>query len=448
MTGAIRSMVARRLVLALLFFGLGNLAVAAQDRSKSIVTDDWELVERIDLPNGMVQLRVKPKDPAMISGPVGTKAAPTVATAVPAVAPPAAKPSITTTLADLIGADLSVPSSPAMAVLGMTGTEVQRPAFPRDFAASLVRGFDSQGKAKNAIALDIVPVALFAPKMIVTKHDYATDYVTQLMARTTVSLASSQVEGDSDASQLAAGIRVGLYDKADPGLYAAKTANCIKEELLNIPPNPDPLDLSDKWYTKFKDSANKTCRLAALEFDLWAKPALYVGYAQGWYSASGAVKDADSSAKALWASYSTGFGRTSEEAENGEKADNVRTLLQLYLARRLDERVEDPADADQLVREDRSELIARVRFGKKKWHGYIDGGFARVNTAGAGNQNVRRLGLGFEYQLRDDLWLVAGSVRETGFVAGDRKLVSTGLRFGQAPTAILAPTADPVAATK
>jgi hypothetical protein len=416
---------ARLWALAVLLLVHAGLAAAATDPAKPIVNDDWEVIERIELPAGVIQLRVRAK--------VASK--PEQAKEIPATA------AIVDSIKQIVGADLSVPSSPAMAVLGMTGTEVQRPAFPRDFAASLVRGFDKNGKTKNAIAIDIVPAALFFPGSIVSTVHYKDDYLTQLLARTTVSLASAHVEGDSQASQMAAGVRIGLFDMADPGLYTAQTAACVIAHMRKLPVRMGPGKglAQPEAYAEFKEAANKTCRLNVTEFDLWAKPALYAGYAQGWYSSSGAIKDAGGSAKSLWMSYSIGHGRTRAEIENGEKTDQVRALLQVYLARRLNERAKDPVVAGQLVREDRSELIARVRFGKEKWHGYLDGGLARVNSAGVGTEQVRRLGLGFEYQLRDHLWLVAGSVRETGFAAGDRVLVSTGLRFGQTPVSILAP---------
>lgn len=109
----------------------------------------------------------------------------------------------------------------------------------------------------------------------------------------------------------------------------------------------------------------------------------------------------------------------------------------------LKERVELPGASGRLVREDRSDLVARIRFGKANWHGFVDAGAARARTAGAANESVRRIGPGAQYQLREDIWLVVGAVRETGFATGGRHLVNTGLRFGQADAAQIGNPGEP-----
>jgi hypothetical protein len=176
------------------------------------------------------------------------------------------------------------------------------------------------------------------------------------------------------------------------------------------------------------------CNLDVLVADLWAKPALYVGYAHGWHSETTSVRDASGSAKAFWASFSVGLNpRSEKEVKEGGGNERLRSLLQLYLARKIDTRIGNPSGADDFVREDRSEFVARLRFGKVKWHGYVEAGAARTRTAGLERDSIRRIGFGIEYMLRDDLWLVLGSMRETGFSDGTRSLINTGLRFSQVP---------------
>lgn len=398
--------------------------------------------ERIDLQDGSA----RPEATADAARVAPANAAAAQDGTIPAAPPPSPAPASGTAkadaspigpLEDVVAVDLAVPSSPAMAVIGMTGTEIQRPAFPRDLVTSLLRGVDKDGKTKNALAIDVAPIALFFPQTIIGGQIYEHDYWMQLRARTTLSLAASQVENGNGASQLAAGLRFGLFDKADPGLYWNKMSKCVTDRIEQIPLPTGRTTEDTPAMAEAITRINKECAVEQQVTDLWAKPALYVGYAQGWYSDSGSVKDATSSAKALWASYSIGLNpRTQTEVRTGTPAGTPRVLLQLYLARKLDDRVKNPSGADNFVREDRSEVITRVRFGKARWHSFVDAGVSRVRTAGVASENVRRLGFGVEYQLRDDLWLVLGSVRETGFAAGGRNLISTGLRFGQVPKAV------------
>jgi hypothetical protein len=345
--------------------------------------------------------------------------------------PVSADTPIADAIKDGLSVDLSVPSSPAMAVLGMSGTEPQRPAFPRDFALSVMRGFDKDGKTKDALAIDIVPAALFFPETIVGGALYKQNYLMQLQARTTVSLAASRVEGSDSASQLAAGIRIGLIDHADPGRHYEQVRACVNKAIANVPLPHGPTTKDSPEAAAVLAAANE-CAPDKVVRDLWAKPALYVGYAQGWRSDSGSVRDARRQVKALWGTFSIGLNGRNDKMKADAPPPAIRALLQLHLSRKLGDR---PLDANAAPAEDRSELIARIRFGKEKWHGFIDGGKARVSSAGMTTENIRRIGYGVEFQVSDTLWLVVGQVRETGFASGDRKLLSTGLRFGQAPKA-------------
>jgi hypothetical protein len=433
----------RDIIIAIGLAIAASMPLRAATAPPMIVNAEWEQVEYIELPDGTVQVRARRKTVAGLAVATAIPQTSTGQPSTPALTPPPAKKEIAAkassdkqtivdSLKQTLAVDLSVPSSPAMAVLGMSGTEIQRPAFPRDFASSLVRGFTKDGKAKNALAIDIVPVALFLPGSLIGGEQYERSYWMRLKARTTVSLAAAQVEASKPASQLAAGIRLGLVDYADPGLYWRKTRDCVNAAIATTGIGPGKTLVDTEDVAGAVAQANK-CTGETVVADLWAKPALYAGYAQGWYSDSGAIKDSSGSAKALWASLSVGIPRSQAQRDSG--ADYMRILFQLHLARKLDDRTKDPAGGELLVREDRSDAILRLRFGKERWHAFIDGGLSRVTTAGLPSERIRRIGLGVEYQLRDDLWLVVGSVTEKGFAAGDRNLVNTGLRFGQLPKA-------------
>lgn len=377
-----------------------------------------------------VQIRVRPK----------TRLAATAeATATPPVQGETTTgpdgPALTKALQDWLAVDLSVPASPAMAVLGVAGTEIQRPAFPRELAASLVKGFDKDGKNRDAFAIDVVPASLWFRSSITGGDPYKGSHWMQWLARTTLSLGASKVEDTTAGSQYGAGVRIGLIDGSDPGHFWQLKESCLRPVIENTPITKGRLSdgsrtVTDSWVGEIE----KNCKLAKLVPDLWAQPALYVGYAQGWHSDTKSVRDASGNAKAFWATYSIGLNpRSKTDLALGQGTDRVRALLQLYLARKIDESIANPNGNGDFVREDRSEFVARLRFGKVKWHGYVEAGAARTRTAGLDSEAIRRVGFGVEYMLRDDLWLVVGSMRETGFRDGTRSLINTGLRFSQVP---------------
>lgn len=348
-----------------------------------------------------------------------------------------AQPAISKLINDRLAVDLSVPASPAMAVLGVGGTEIDRPAFPRDLAASLIKGFDKDGKNRDAFAIDVVPASLWLRSSIIGGEKYDKSPWKQILARTTLSLGAAKVEDTKDGGQYGAGIRIGLYDDSDPGLYWAQKDECLKKIWEKIPLTSEQVPDGGPVLVKIPQQAATACALDMLVADLWAKPALYIGYAQGWHSDTASVRDASGSAKAFWASFSVGLNpRSSAEVQQGGGSDRVRGLVQLYLARKLDERITNPAGTDDFVGESRSELVARLRFGKVKWHAYAEAGVARTRTAGLERESIRRTGFGVEYMLREDLWLVLGSMREAGFRNGTRSLINTGLRFSQVPKAL------------
>jgi hypothetical protein len=401
-------------------------------QTSPVVSGEWDEIERVVLQDGTVQIRVRPK-PAPAAALALTPLEKVDTKSLSSAEEYGAV--LVNALRERLAVDLSVPASPAMAVLGISGTEIDRPAFPRDLAASVIRGFDKDGKNRDAFAIDIVPASLWFRSSVIGGDQYINhSWTMQVLARTTLSLGAAKVEDSSEGSQYGAGIRIGLIDRSDPGLYWVAKEDCVRPFLQKQSVEAGRVTGGSRTITQdwIKDIQVK-CKLDNLVADLWAKPALYVGYAQGWKSDTRSVRDASGNAKAFWASFSAGLNpRTEIEVANGASG-RTRALLQLYLARKIDERISNPTGADNFVREDRTEFVTRLRFGKVKWHGYVEAGAARTRTAGLERESIRRVGFGVEYMLRDDLWLVLGSLRETGFRDGTRSLLNTGLRFSQAP---------------
>ena len=343
-------------------------------------------------------------------------------TAQPAAGAASAPLTVHDVLTTRAAADLSVPASPAFAILGLTPTSIQRPGSVRELMAAATRGFDKDGKVKNGLAIDIAPISLLARERIVGGDRYRDSSVTQALARTTVSLGTAESGG---GSQLAWGVRVGIWDQGDPGLFAGKLAKCVRgsNPFGGAPPSGPVVTEPTKAEQEATQRAIADCAVPKLVEDLWAKPALYVGFGQSWYSGSGSVKDKLPAVKAMWATYSI-----------GRSVAGYRGLLQLNAERKTDDRVADPADAMKLLRQDTTSLVARLKLGAEKWHAYADLGRNRMELGSASRTNTRYSGLGVDLRLQDDLWLQVGRSNERGFIDGSsQNKVLVGFRWGTKP---------------
>ncbi|USX29477.1 hypothetical protein NHH73_14780 [Oxalobacteraceae bacterium OTU3CINTB1] len=340
-------------------------------------------------------------------------------------------------IAALTQADLAVPASPAFAALGLSPEKIQRPGMTRDFVGSVIRALGADGKLVNGIAVDMSPATVFFRKLITGGTNYGGEpgdhsdfqwknWPTRVLARTTVSLGTTEADS-TGASKVAFGLRVGLIDSGDPGLFADQVSRCLRNTPMeSIPAGPTatvvPADAAINLCDPAKDTA----------LALWARPALYAGIGRSWYSRTGKVTQRESDNKVLWLTYSQGIVR---EGEGGESGDGYRTLIQGHLSRRLNDRYVRESTPDTLLQQNSTEAILRLRTGRSKWHGYFELGRRRVKLEGDMTEKIRHTAVGGEFKLAlgDDMWLQLGSVRERGFSDGkDRTALTTNLRIGAA----------------
>lgn len=318
--------------------------------------------------------------------------------------------------------DLSVPGSPAFAVLGIDPTGIQRPGTVRELGAALTKGFDKNGKPKTGLAFDFAPLPLAAPQLIVGGKRYEADRLIQLLTRTTVSLAT--VDGTDGASRMAWGVRVGVFDDGDPGLFADLLASCVRSTVTPPPVQSGPtvVGATDAVNQKLRDDLAKCDPSKNLA--LWAKPSLYIGFGQSWSSATGALKDRTAANKAFWATYSI-----------GRALGNTRVLGLLHAKRDDDSNASDPADATKFFKQTSTEVAARLRLGQDGWRASFDWGVGRVKQATRAASTARRYGAGLEFQIKEDMWLQMGQVTEKGWQDGaSQRKVTAGLRFGSEPS--------------
>ena len=420
--------------------GVADAAPEAIPETHMAVLRLYEMVCNLPGADGKADCRFRAKA-TLAAAPAIASAATATAAAAPAAAAPEAsktalaapaksaladnaeKASFAEALKNLGQVDLSVPSSPAFAVLGITSADVQRPGTVRELGASLLRGFDDKGKVKTGMAFDFAPLVLVAPQMIVGGESYRNNPWLQAATRTTVSLATTEA-ADGKGSQLAWGLRVGVFDLGDPGRHYKFLTDCVRGLVPTaIPIGPTTERFSPDAEAKFREDAAKCNPATGLA--LWAEPALYVGLGQSRHANDGKLTGTVPAVTSWWATYSQGWDRG---------RGNLRALFQIHIGKRTDDRVEDPSDSSQLIRQDSRQLVTRVRVGKEKWHAFADLGQRKVRLGNDTTQSVRHAGVGAEIRVLEDLWLQFGTVRESGFADGSsRNMVTTGLRFGSEP---------------
>ncbi len=343
--------------------------------------------------------------------------------------------------------DLSLPASPAFAVLGLSPDKVERPTSLRTLAATALHSIGENGKPVNGVAIDATPILLISPGTITAGDGYAgsnpqddlswKNYWKRFLTRTTVSLATTSAD-TAGASRMAWGLRVGLIDQADPGLFFQKTVQCLQDPNTSAGPIPakrkqgsEPAN--PKLETCLSDSSKKPELTGP---PLWARFSLYVGYGQSWYSKSGAVTDDAPDTKTVWLVASKGLTSDSVETSPG----HLRALIQGYVERKVNDRAADPNNANALLTQNSTQGIVRLKFGSANTHVFSEVGLSKVRLGNSTTENLHHVALGAEFNVGKALslgssgmetWIQLASVQERGFSNGkDQTGVALSLKFG------------------
>ncbi|WP_154668074.1 hypothetical protein [Pseudoduganella violaceinigra] len=440
---------AHRLLALLLLVLQVQLANAADDVVVIGASRYQELGRYVDVKTGEIVVRLKPipgpPPEQAVEKPVASNmAAPVAHSAEPTTggsAPAEQLPKIREELRDALAreANANITDSPGLSVLGVGAGEINRAMTPKDVAVSLAKGTDATGKVKEGVALQFSPANVFFPSTLIGGTTYEDSWWMGPWARTSIELATSSSDDKRLGQQAAASLTIGLIDKADPRLAWKMPDDCARKSMAEIGVPPKPVQLMSEaekaawqeWESAGVRKAQACYRQRASEVSnlLWKLPRWYVGYAKSWKTGEGdKLNDLSGGPRMVWMTYSQGF-----DFLNPHNASATgRTLFELAANRKWQLPVQDEKDDSKLLREDRADVIARLRYSRDRWNAFIDYGLARVRTDGLLSANVRRFGYGAEYKVREDLWVVLGSVQERGFVNGDkRNLLNFGLKFGQ-----------------
>ena len=137
----------------------------------------------------------------------------------------AAQPAAATTPppVDIAVPDIPFPESPAAAALSRESDPILRPSTVREFAASLITLTDRTGKFSPGISLAVAPAQLIGRRPV----DYAKNPLKRALFNTQISLATvaDQTAGaQAKAQRIALGLRIPIFDLADPALATVDNA--------------------------------------------------------------------------------------------------------------------------------------------------------------------------------------------------------------------------------
>ena len=339
--------------------------------------------------------------------------------------------------ADTTNVDMSVPESPAFAVLGFTPNTVIRPASPKAFATSLLNGLDQNGNFQSGLAFDFTPFMLANGENI-TIRDYNEHYLTRLLSRTQFSFAATKgASSDDTATRLAAGLNLTLWDRGDPRVYHPERGDddvlqCFANSLQVPPPIPpgskqEDIDKINAGNKATNDSLAAACRDRARKAN-WNRSSWVIAYAPSWITKTGANDKTGYkwNGGAAWTSIAYGF-------EGISALERIAQLI-VHARYRSRERAPDPLHAGKFLTQNSTFFGARFRAGSPKFGLNFEDTFIRTHVLGGKTDNVNRISIGAEARITDNLYFVITSGGNVGADSGQKKgFVLSSFKYGFNP---------------
>jgi hypothetical protein len=341
----------------------------------------------------------------------------------------------------LANLDLSVPQSPAFAVLGITPDNIISPGSPRELAFSLLNGVGKNGAFQSGIAIDTVPYLLFAGRNK-TLYDYQHNYSIRLLSRTELSFATSKGAQDKDPSlKVALGLHITFFDNGDPRLdetYINELSNAFYNSAAGQfidPSDPAAVAAARKsWLTNVDD-----IRKAAKARN-WNKSSWSVGVAPSWVDKTGDSGRYEWNGGAAWTSLAYGFDT---EPFTNTGLDKTSQLI-LHLRYRNHEQIPDPAMTGSFYAEDSFLAALRLRLGSPDFNASLDGAYVREWNSASHDGSSYRLAFVLERKMAANLWLRLSYGKEFDTPNGkDGSLFLGSFHLGASEEATAAPAAKP-----
>lgn len=281
--------------------------------------------------------------------------------------------------------DLSVPESPAFAVLGLTPQSVTRPASTADIATSLLNGVDDNGNLQTGLAIDFKPYSYWYGNQVDIKKyrgykpgDDKPDRWngTRFLNRAEVSVATAKgVTDDDKRTRVAAGLHLTPWDRGDPHMDT-KTSECFFDEKQGAPQQlrrkPESLmseEEKEEWpnkvhaYEERLQAHAAQCREQA-KHRAWNRSSWGVSLAPAWGSKSGSTNDLKWDGFGAWTSVAYGFEDLRTEGDPiTDWLLYQHTQLIVHARYRDNELIADPNTKGAFFREDTVATGGRLRVG-------------------------------------------------------------------------------------
>jgi hypothetical protein len=326
---------------------------------------------------------------------------------------------------------LDVPDSPAFAVLGLSPETAVRPSNPQELIASVINGVDRNGNFQTGLAIDTVPyLLLFGPD--VTLVDYQSSYITRLLTRAQLSIATSKgVEAEDKATRLAVGLHLTLLDRGDPrfDVDLQSTYAAISEQLDSgpIPPGPGMAQEAERRTQELRPLFKAAFEAARRRN--WNRSNWSIGAAPSWISPSGDTEEFRWNGITVWNSFAYGF--------EGVPVLERSSQLIVHARYRSREEVPDPEAEGKFMRQDSFLAGARLRIGSVDTNLAFDGAYIR-EWGERGDRNAYRVSAALERRMTKNLWLSISAGQEIGSDDGKNALLILGnfkLGYGDGPAA-------------
>lgn len=340
--------------------------------------------------------------------------------------------------------DMSVPTSPAFAVLGATPETILQPKSPRDLAVSLVQNLSDKDKLGNGVGLDITPYMLWAGKETSLATYEKSDYL-PIIANLQVSFGA--IKQDTTAgdkiTRAAWGLTAPLYDAADPrkSPYLRECFKTNAAKILGVGGPTVPEFVGDAL-KKMKageevDLVAPTTQLSAA-FDAcresfkkqaWTSTRWIVGLGRSYHNRGG---DQHAGAYGLWTTYTLDLS-PSPDPTKGEEGPDTRALAMFHLRRLGREEVLSGTDSRGFVLRRGNLFGLGAKYGSDKRNVTLEASWYRARLDTGERENSRKLAIGGEMMINKDLWLVLTVGGEGGLKNGKNSpFMLGGLKFGTA----------------
>ena len=339
--------------------------------------------------------------------------------------------------------DISIPDSPAAAILGLNPDTVIRPSSVREFTAAVLNGMDKNGNFQSGFAVDFAPYQWTAKDL--TYKDYKG--LARILYNTQLSFATTKGATEEDKStKLGLGLHVTLRDEGDPRTAAAFLA-AFQETVKELgPPNlaairtslPD--DGAPVVNRERTDAGRRILAVALarqrladlqekLEGQRWNRTRWVVAYAPTFISKDGSSSHFVSNGGAVWTTYAYGF-------EGTPGLENSSQLI-FHLRYRTGEEVPDPLNTGSFFTQDSLLTALQFRLGTDDSNVFLDAAYTSANGGRRGGDALR-FGIGLERRINRDFWLNVSIGREVGDTSLNKQTYILGaLKFGASSKPII-----------